>query len=384
MSTNTPQPVEDPGQEQDLTPEAQAESPATAEGQESAQEDGKEKPEKERKDWIQKLDVIPGALMIVPLLLAACINSFFPGILEIGGFTTGLFKEGLPAILGLFFFCLGAQLDFKTTRPTLEKGFALLLGKVGIGVLIGLLVAFFMPNGVILGLTPMVIIAGLTNSNGALYAALMASFGNKVDRGATAVLALNDGPFITMLALGAAGLASFPLTALLAMILPLILGFIIGNMSPTARKFLKPGETMLIPFLGFLVGSSIEFKMLFTAGAQGIILGLGAVVFSGLAGMGMLWVYHVIHKHPRETRSIIGGAAEGTVAGNSIATPVAMALADPSYQGLVDAATAQLAAAVVVTTILVPITVSMVSKWQEKKGFSPQKELDMYEMSGKI
>lgn len=384
-TTNTPAPAEDPDKESaELKSESgkQSEPDVQPDPQVKAKSEPKQK--KESTDWIKKFDVIPGALMIVPLMLAAFINSFFPEVLQIGGFTTALFKTGLPSILGLFFFCLGSQLDFRTTRPTLEKGISLLLGKVGIGVATGLLVAFFVPNGMILGLTPMVIIAGMTNSNGALYAALMASFGNKVDRGATAVLALNDGPFITMLALGVAGLASFPITALMAMIIPLILGFILGNLSPSARTFLKPGENLLIPFLGFLVGSSIEFKMLFTSGLQGIVLGLAAVFLSGVAGMAALWLYHVIHRHPRETRSIIGGAAEGTVAGNSIATPAAMALADPSYEGLVDAATSQLAAAVVVTTVLVPITVSLVAKWQEKKGFSPKKEIEMYEMSGKI
>lgn len=341
-------------------------------------------PSRESKDWITKLGVIPGALMIIPLLLAAVINTVYPQILEIGGFTSGLFKEGLPAILGLFFFCMGSQLDFRTTRPTLEKGISLLLGKASIGILCGLLVAFLTPNGILWGLTPMVIIAGMTNSNGALYAALMASFGNKTDRGGAAVLALNDGPFITMLALGVAGLATFPAEDLAAMVIPLALGFILGNLSAAARRFLKPGESLLIPFLGFLVGASIDFRVLFTSGAQGMILGLATVVLSGAAGMLALQLYHLIHRHPANTRSIVGGAAEGTVAGNAIATPAAIALADPTFAAISDVATAQIAAAVVTTTLLVPFTTSLVAKWQTRRGIDPDLELQLYQESGHI
>ena len=339
---------------------------------------------KPSRDWITRLSVLPGALMIVPLLMAAVINTLFPQVLEIGGFTSGLFKEGLPAILGLFFLCMGSQLDFRTTRPTLEKGASLLLGKAAIGAICGLLVAFLTPNGMLWGLAPIVIIAGMTNSNGALYAALMASFGNKTDRGGAAVLALNDGPFITMIVLGVAGLANFPIESLIAMVIPLIIGFILGNLSRAAREFLQPGETLLIPFLGFLVGSSIDFRVLFTSGAQGILLGIVTVVLSGAAGMGALYLYHVLHRHPANTRSIVGGMAEGTVAGNAIATPAAIALADPSFAGVVDVATAQIAAAVVTTTLLVPFATSFVAKWQKRRGVSPELELQLYQKAGRI
>lgn len=330
-------------------------------------------------DWITRFTIIPGSLMIIPLFLGAITNTFFPQALDLGSFTSALFRDGTGALLGLFFFCMGAQLDVRQTGPTLQKGVAILLGKVGIGVAIGLSVAFLVPGGVLMGLSPLAIIAAMTNSNSTLFVALLKQFGNKTDRGAVSVIAVNDGPFITMLALGAAGLASFPLIDLLGAILPILLGFVLGNLSQTAREFLSTGELLLIPFLGFVVGRSIDFASFGSAGAQGVLLGLATVLCSGVAAMGCLWLWHVLRRHPRQARSIVAGMAEGTTAGNAIATPAAMALLDPAYRAIEATATAQVAVATVTTALIVPFAVSWVSRWQRRKGFSPEAETKLYE-----
>lgn len=321
--------------------------------------------------------------MIVPLFLAALINTFFPQVLEIGSFTTALFKDGVGPLLGLFFFCMGAQLDVRTTGPTLQKGVAILIGKVGIGVAIGLGVAFLIPGGVLIGLTPLAIIAAMTNSNSTLFVALLKQFGNKTDRGSVSVIAINDGPFITLLALGVAGLASFPLLALLGAIIPIVLGFILGNVSREARKFLLQGELLLIPFLGFVVGRGIDFKTFGQAGIQGIILGLATIFLSGIAAMACLWVYHAIYRHPKPARNLMAGMAEGTTAGNAIATPAAIALLDPAYQAIEAMATAQVAAATVTTALIVPFVVSFVARWQARRGISPEAEEAYYVSRGR-
>lgn len=335
-----------------------------------------------RAEWITKFSVIPGALMIVPLFMGALMNTFFPQALELGSFTTALFKNGTGALLGLFFFCMGAQLDVRTTGPTLQKGLAILIGKVGVGVAIGLGVAFLLPSGVLLGLTPLAIIAAMTNSNSTLFVALLKQFGNTTDRGSVSVIAVNDGPFITMLALGAAGLASFPIADLIGAILPIFLGFILGNLSQVARKFLSQGELLLIPFLGFVVGRSIDFKTFGQAGIQGVILGLATIFLSGIAAMVCLWLWHVIRRHPRPVRNLVAGMAEGTTAGNAIATPAALALLDPTYKAIESIATAQVAAATVTTALVVPFIVGWVARWQHRRGVSPAAEEEFYESRG--
>ena len=52
---------------------------------------------------LKQLGRIPGALMIVPLFLGAVVASVAPQALEIGSFTTALFKSGTAVLIGLFF-----------------------------------------------------------------------------------------------------------------------------------------------------------------------------------------------------------------------------------------------------------------------------------------
>jgi len=323
---------------------------------------------------LRQLGRIPGALMVLPLFLGALINTFTPGILGIGSFTTALFSKGAPVLIGLFFMCIGAQINLRSALPSVEKGFALLLGKFGAAVCVGLLVAFLTPEGSLWGLAPLAIIAAMSNSNGSLYVALMGQYGSRTDKGAISILSVNDGPFLTLLALGAAGLADLPLTALLAAVLPMILGFILGNSSQIIREFLAPGEKLIIPFAAFALGSSINFGVLFTSGAVGILLGLATVLISGGAAMGLVYLWHVIRRHPRPTRNVMSGAAEASTAGNAIATPAAVASIDPAYLAIQDAATAQIAAAVVTTAFIAPFLTAWVSRKQRERGITAENE----------
>lgn len=324
---------------------------------------------------------LPGALMVVPLFLGAVLNTFAPAVLDIGSFTTALFREGAPVLIGLFFMCIGAQINVKSALPSVEKGFALLIGKYAAAVAVGLGVAFLTPEGNLWGLVPLAIIAAMSNSNGSLYVALMGQFGNKTDKGAISILSVNDGPFLTLIALGAAGLADLPLLALLAAVLPMILGFILGNTSELARTFLAPGEKLIIPFAAFALGAGINFGVLFSSGAIGILLGLATVLISGGAAIGMLYLWHVLRRHPKPARNVVAGAAEASTAGNAIATPAAVAAVDPSFLAVQDVATAQVAAAVVTTAFVAPFLVAWVSRWQAKRGVTIENEDHYYAMS---
>lgn len=308
---------------------------------------------------------VPGGLMIIPLLLGALMNTFLPSWLEIGGFTTAMFKTGAGAILGVFLFCNGAQINVKQAGSPLLKGVSLTAAKFLVGAGVGLLISRTMGPTGIFGLTPVALIAALTNSNGGLYSALASQYGDSTDVGAVSVLSINDGPFFTMVALGATGIADIPFIALVATIVPIVLGFILGNLDEDLRTFLAPGTTLLIPFFAFPLGAALDFRQLITAGPSGILLGVLCTVLTGFAG------YYTMKLLRADNPAV--GAAIGTSAGNSVGTPAALLAAGAITESVSATATAQIAAAIIVTAILCPMLVNWLNANLVKKGRVPVK-----------
>ena len=210
----------------------------------------------------------PGGMMVIPLLIGCLVNTFIPQCLEIGGFTTALFKSGQSTLVALFIFCSGATINVRQVGKPLYKGAVLTILKLAIGVIIGYLLNMaFGPAG-ILGLTPFAVISAVTNSNGAIYTALAKEFGDDTDMGAIAVLSLNDGPFLTMIALGTTGLASIPVKDIIAAIIPLIIGMILGNLDADFRDLLAKGLNMILPVNGFVFGANMSLITIAKAGVE--------------------------------------------------------------------------------------------------------------------
>ena len=312
------------------------------------------------------LKKFPGGMMVIPLLLGCVINTFIPQVLEIGGFTTGLFKNGTATLVGLFILCSGATIDVRQAGQPLYKGAVLTILKLVIGVIIGFVLNLaFGPAGII-GLTPLAVISAVTNSNGAIYTALAKEFGDETDVGAIAILSLNDGPFLTMIALGTTGIAAIPVISLVAAIVPLLIGMFLGNADEDFRELLSKGLNMLLPFNGFVLGANMSLLSIFKAGVPGIFLGFITVISTGVL---TYYIYSFLRKKPDPM-----GMAIGTTGGNAVATPAAVALADPGMQPYAEAATAQVAAAVVVTAILTPLLTGYFSRKAEKKLAAKQEK----------
>ncbi|WP_372713410.1 2-keto-3-deoxygluconate permease [Ilyobacter sp.] len=300
----------------------------------------------------RSIEKIPGGMMVVPLVLGALINTFAPGILKIGGFTTAI-AGGASALIGVFLVCMGAGINLKAAPKAAKKGFGITLTKFLIGTAIGLLVAKFMgPNG-LFGLSSLAIITAMTNTNGGLYAALAGEFGDETDVGAIAIISINDGPFLTMIALGSAGVATIPIKALIGVLLPILVGMILGSLDSKMKEFLTKGGPILIPFFAFGLGAGINFAMLIKAGLPGILLGVLTAVIGG--------IFNIMADKASGGTGIAGAAASST-AGNAVATPAAVALADPSLAGIAAIATPQVAASTITTALLVPIITSYLVK----------------------
>lgn len=184
--------------------------------------------------------------------------------------------------------------------------------------------------------------------------ALMGQLSQKVeDVAAYSIMSLESGPFFTMLILGVAGLASFPLLAFVFAILPLILGMILGNLDDGMRELLSKGTNVLIPLFALALGCGIDLKQVIKAGAAGIILGFLVVLVTGTI---LYWLDHLTGGNG------LAGVAASSTAGNAAAVPVAVAAVYSGYAGIAPTATVQVASAVIVTAILTPAWTAWLAK----------------------
>jgi 2-keto-3-deoxygluconate permease len=303
------------------------------------------------------IEKVPGGMMVIPLLLGAIIKTFFPSALEVGGFTTAIAKNPL-AILGVFLVCMGAGMDFKAAPKALKIGIVQTITKYGVAVLMGLFVGHFFGADGFLGISSLAFIAAMSSTNGGLYTALTAEFGTKEEVGAIAVLSIKDGPFLTMIALGSAGLASIPLITLLGVILPLIIGVILGNIDADMRSFLSKAGMVMIPFFAFGLGCGINLKTIYLSGFSGLLLGILTVIICG---------FFTILTDKLTGGTGVAGAANASAAGNAVATPAAVAMVDVSLAETAKIATPQVAAAVITTAFLVPALTAFIAKRNKLK-----------------
>ncbi|WP_449354225.1 2-keto-3-deoxygluconate permease [Virgibacillus natechei] len=313
------------------------------------------------------MNKIPAGIMVVPLLLGSLIYTFIPSVLEIGSITTALFSNaGVNTLIGAQLFCLGTALKLGDMFDVLKRGGTLLISKFAIGAGIAITFGYIFGLAGVFGISALAVVAAVTNSNGSMYLALASEYGDDVDAGAFPLLALNDGPVFTLLALGASGLASIGVTELVAAVVPMAVGMLLGNLDEGFQDLFKPVGTALIPLVGFGLGAGINILDVFRGGLSGILLGLITVFVGGLF---ILFFDRKISKRPG-----YAAWAVATTGGNAVAVPAIVASVDAAYEPYVASATVQVGASVVLTAILVPI----ITNWWVKKYGSPQYPLENY------
>ncbi|MDQ0822486.1 2-keto-3-deoxygluconate permease [Arthrobacter sp. V4I6] len=303
------------------------------------------------------LQKVPAGMMLIPLMLGVLMNTFAPEALKIGGFTTALFKEGALTLIAVLILATGAQITGSHSgKAAASTTTVVLVCKTLIPATIAVILGLVVGIEGIAGVSILAMLAIFGNSNGALWLAFAGQYGDERDTGAYVASAFDDGPFLALIFLGASGLGDIPLLAFAAALIPFIIGLIIGAVDREWTKALDHVPNIVIPFMSFAVGTGINLKTVLTGGFAGIFLGLIVVIFTG----GLTYLgYRFILK--RGFKSGIGFAA-GTTAGNAVAVPAVVAVADPRFEPFVASASAQAATAVLVTALLAPIVASWALK----------------------
>ena len=304
--------------------------------------------------WMGK---VPGGLMIIPLVGGVLANTFFPSALGIGSFTSALFRDGTLTLIAVLIVATGAQITgSRNGKAAASTTLVVLLAKTLVPITLCVLLGLTVGIEGIAGVSVLALIAIFGNSNGGLWLAFAGRYGDERDSGAYVASAFDDGPFLALIFLGASGLGDIPVIALVAALVPFIVGLIIGKLDHEWNQVLSYVPNIIIPFMSFSVGTGIDLRTVVTGGLSGILLGAGVVVLTG--GLTYLGYRFLLR---RGSQSGIGFAA-GTTAGNAVAVPAVVAVADPTFQPFVATAAAQAASAVLVTALLAPTVAAFVMK----------------------
>ena len=284
-------------------------------------------------------------MMVVPLFIGMVLNTFFPDLMKIGGFTQALTGVGYPTVLGMYLFTVGTKMTVRAAPRMLMRGFGILTAKVGIATIFALAVARLF-GGEIIGLSTLAVMVAMSDTNGGMFLALTSVMGSKDDSGTYVVQSIETGPFLTMLIFVGTGLAVIPYLTMVSVIAPIVAGAILGNLDEDIKDFFGSHEAIIVPFMAFTLGQTINLKSVVTAGLPGVVLGLTVVTVTGFVCIAADRLFG---------GTGIAGAAASSTAGNSAAVPQAVALADTSFAPIAGAATVQVAASVIVTAVLTPL-----------------------------
>ena len=312
----------------------------------------------------KSINRVPGGMMVVPLFIGMVINTFFPTLLQIGGFTQALTGVGYPTVLGMYLFTVGTKMTMRAAPRMLVRGLGIMSAKVGTATLFALAVAHLF-DGSLLGLSTLAVMVAMSDTNGGMFLALTSVMGDKDDSGTYVVQSIETGPFLTMLIFVGTGLAVIPWLTMVSVIAPIVAGAILGNLDDDLRDFFGSHEPIIVPFMAFTLGQTINLKSVVTAGAPGVVLGVTVLIVTGFV---------CILADRLFGGSGVAGAAASSTAGNSAAVPQAVALADPSFAAVAGAATVQVAASVIVTAILTPLLTSWWYKRVMRKRLSKERE----------
>jgi len=305
------------------------------------------------------IERVPGGMMTLPLAAGALLATFAPHLPTFfGSFTGALFTGSLP-ILAVFYVCMGSTVSVRSLPMVLRKGGVLLGTKIVLGIAVGTVVGHWLgmqpiAAGWLAGVSTLAVVAAINDTNGGLYMALMNQYGRSEDAAAYSLMALESGPFFTMVTLGVAGLSAFPWQTLMGAILPLAVGMVLGNLDTELREFLGKAAPVLIPFFAFALGATLNLKLVWTAGVAGLALGAAVLLVSSVV---------LVIADRLSGGNGTAGIAASTTAGNAAAVPALVAAANPKYAPAAASGTLLVACSVIVTAIAAPL---LTAWWHSK------------------
>lgn len=310
----------------------------------------------------KSLQKVPAGTMFVPLIIGAIITTVCQGFFQfdlwgtLGNPMKDMFSSsGQVLIIGLMLFCTGTQLKISDMKDALHRGVLLILVRLGIAYLLCAL--FYLAFGYdgIFGISFLAFVCAVTSANAALYMGIISPFGDKADKASFGIMLICSMPLLPLLFLGFYGTSGFgeaQVMQIISLIIPFILGMVLGNLDEDIRKVFAGGNAIILPFLGFEFGSTINLINAFKMIPQGLLLSI--VYFIIVIIPFYLFERTVLH------RPGYASVASGSLAGVALVIPSMAATSNAAFEPYVTSAVAVLAFVLAVTNILCPFMVKFI------------------------
>ncbi len=325
------------------------------------------------------LNKIPAGTMFVPLVISAiittiCIHCGLGMSLwdYLGNPMKDLFgSTGQMLLIGLMLFCTGTTI---TGHDFVE------VGKRGVWIILARLIPAYAICAVVFlicgvngfaGIDAITLTCCLTSANAALYMGIIQPYGDDSDKGTFPIMLIFSMPLLPFIFLSCFGEGSGNILSsvmqIISLLIPFLLGVLLGNLDHKIRDVFKGGNAIILPFLGFQFGSTIDLVKAF----QGEVI-LAAIIltvlFWAVTIIIPVFVDKFILKRP-------GYASVGSASLAGVALSIPAMVGAYSFNGVSGAdaasnATAILAFVLLITNILCPFF----TKWNMNIYFKHNKE----------
>ena len=142
---------------------------------------------------------------------------------------------------------------------------------------------------------------------------------------------------------------------ILSLLLPFLLGVLLGNLDEDIRRVFAGGGAMILPFLGFQFGSTINLLEAFRMLPQGLLLSL---VFFLITILPSYCFERRVLRRPGYV-----SVASSSLAGVALAIPTMAAQANPALEAYAGNTVATLAFVLTATNILCPF----LTRWELRR-----------------
>lgn len=290
---------------------------------------------------------IPAGTFLVPMLLSALLYTIWPNLLQVGGITEAFLGGGnLNILVGLAIFFSGVGVDIKSIPQLLKRHGVLSLLKLVLTVVLGLgYIALFGQEG-IFGISALAFVVTMASANSALYVSLVDDYGTGIDKAAFGMINVFSIPVAPVLVYALQGSAGIDLMPVVNILIPLVLGVVLGNVDPGFRDIFGGGVSLLIPIIGWKIGQTLNL----IDAVQEVFVGILLVLLFYVLMSPLVFTDTKLLNNDG-----VASTAMNAVAALSSSFPAIIAQINPGLDAYVSSASAQVLAACLITVFVTPL-----------------------------